>query len=114
MIRRIAVYSVKGGGRFSRFSTTANNLTTGEAASPPSAVTAPVAPVAPIVPPKAVPVNTNTSTFLQRINAFLFGAGLGFGAGSFMVFEELSTSNKILEDKLASIHDRMDMIDSGK
>jgi hypothetical protein len=106
MIRRVAVYSVKGCGRFSRFSTTANNLTTGEAA--PSAVTAPVAPP---VPPKAVPVNTNTSTFFQRINAFLFGAGLGFGAGSFMVYEELSTSNKILEDKLASIHDRMDIID---
>lgn len=112
MIRRVAVYSVKGSGRFSRFSTTANNLKTGEAA--PSAVTAPVAPVAPVVPPKAVPVNTNTSTFFQRINAFLFGAGLGFGAGSFMVYEELSTSNKILEDKLASIHDRMDIIDSGK
>ena len=112
MIRRAVVYSVKGSGRFSSFSTTANNLKTGEAA--PSAVTAPVAPVAPVVPPKAVPVNTNTSTFCQRINAFLFGAGLGFGAGSFMVYEELSTSNKILEDKLASIHDRMDIIDSGK
>ena len=117
MIRRVAVYSVQVCGRFERFSTIGNNLAAADPSpSPlaPSAISKPAVPLSPSAPPKGVQVNTKTSTFSQRINAFLFGAGLGFGVGSYMVFEELSASNKILEDKLASIHDRMEIIDNAK
>lgn len=115
MIRRVAIKSVQVGGRLPRFSTAGSNLTTAGAAEPlsSSAVTKPIAPVAPLVPTD-VPVKLKTSTLSQRINAFLFGTGLGFAIGSYMVFEELSESNQKLEEKLASIHDRMDIIESAK
>lgn len=60
------------------------------------------------VPPSAkpttpAPVKSGGSSFLQRLSSFLVGAGVGFGAAYYIIYEELKESNAVLENYIKSL-----------
>ena len=54
------------------------------------------------------------STLVQRVSSFLIGAGLGFGAGFYYIFEEIDQSNKVFQKYLYRIEERVQTLEGKK
>ncbi|CAN0082811.1 unnamed protein product [Ectocarpus sp. 4 AP-2014] len=103
--RRIATASAAPARRF--LSTTTSEAAAAEKPTPPSPQPTP--------PPAAAETSSGGSSFLQRLTAFLTGAGVGCGVGYYHLATEIKGSTAALEAAIAKNHsnlsDRLDKLE---
>lgn len=77
-----------------------------------STAVAPVANKAPSTTVAAPASPKKSSSFFQRLSAFLVGCGVGFGSAFYYIHEELQESNTRFQKTLTDIQDRLAQIES--
>ena len=80
-------------------------------ASTASTATAVAAKPTPIPVTSSKVVSKGGSSFLQRLNAFLSGLGLGFGMASYFIYTELERSNEKFSMQMNQIFERLDNLE---
>ena len=116
MLARLSHKTMQAAYRSRKMSTSPVPTPATAASTPPTsaAITNPVANKAATSSSEPARKVAGGSTLVQRVSSFLIGAGLGFGAGFYYIFEEIDQSNKVFQKYLYRIEERVQILEGKK